>query len=280
MGLTCADAGRKRSLWSHTTEDNVSKVVFDKPLALPAGPSSQWERLAWPDDLWQRLDGDMRDRLVRNLSRLRHKDHFSGSASSAQIWTQIVETVKRFTDITLPDVVTTNSTELQHYRRKHINLLERGRPRHCSANIFDRLPKDVRAEMMEKAPDKIATTPARKLANREAAEYIFEQYQSRGADMSRGPCDWHPGSCCDMFGVEDVADGAEVSKAHLTCCTGGIPCVDSSTMNLHASGDGGRTFLCSSVFLAERAACQEDFICLERTWRWNCGLLQERLPSK
>ena len=274
-GFDHALASGKRGLWSDTTEELVNNVEFAVLDKKPMGPTTQWGRLGWSDDQFQRLDPDMKDRLIRNLGRLRHKDYFSGSASVTQIWTQIVETVNRFTGGALPDVITTNSTELQQCRRDHINRLVRGRPHHCSGDIFDRLPHEVKAEMLKKAPVKEATTCARKLANRQSAEYIYKQYAQRGADMSRGDCDWHPGECCDMHG-----EGGLANEELMTSCTGGIPCVDSSTMNQHASGDGGRTFLCTSVFLAERAFCLEDWSWLECTYRWSTGLVRERMPPE
>ena len=114
---------------------------------------------------------------------------------------------------------------------------------------------------------------ARKQANRDAADYIYEQYSERGADFAQGPCDWHEGESCDMAGADEA--GGE----HMTCVTAGIPCVDSSTMNQHACGDGGRAFLRTSTFIAERKMFKEDWMWLECTWRWNCGLLQEQLPN-
>ena len=102
---------------------------------------------------------------------------------------------------------------------------------------------------------------------------MYEQYSERGADFAQGPCDWHEGESCDMAGPDEA--GGE----HMTCVTAGIPCVDSSTMNQHACGDGGRTFLCTSTFIAERKMFKEDWMWLECTWRWNCGLLQEQLPN-
>ena len=145
------DCGPSTSaFWGETTEDAVNIIDFDASPANQPGAMTQWERLARSDSLFQRLSPAMKDRLTRNLSLLRHKDYFSGSASSAQIWTQMVQTVNRFTHGALGDVVITISIELLQYRRDHISRLSRGRPHHCSGDIFKRLGADMQNEVKNK----------------------------------------------------------------------------------------------------------------------------------
>ena len=46
----------------------------------------------------------MRDRFIRNVTALQHTDFFAGSASSCQIFTQIVQAINFQTDLHLEDV--------------------------------------------------------------------------------------------------------------------------------------------------------------------------------
>ena len=215
----------------------------------------------------------MKVRLIMNLQDLRHKDFFSGSSSATQLFTRIITTVNRHTCGSVPDVRTTNSTELLDYRREHIARFERGRPEHLYSDIFKRLPESAKEEMVKKLPDPKSTVLARRMANQEVACFLDDLYAQRGGALSCAPCDFHEGCFCDCD--DSRGDGEALS---LRGVTGGVPCVDSSAMNNFASGDGGRTYAACVCFCAERGLLKEDFVWVECTERWSAGTLRDRFP--
>ena len=59
--------------------------------------------------------------------------------------------------------------------------------------------------------------------------------------------------------------------------TVGVPCVDTSLMNKHAAGDGGRSYTAASRALAIMRFCPSDFGWCECIDLWNIGNMHEQL---
>ena len=143
----------------------------------------------------------------------------------------------------------------------------------------------IRKQIQDMEADKTSSVVAKKQCNRKIALFIDKLYQDGGYRFARGKCDLHPDAQCplgenikdtDLDGVVCIDDDSDEDDMRMV--TAGCPCVDNSAMNLHACGDGGRTFTASSLFLTERCWMLEDWIYIECTPGWNCGLVRGRMP--
>ena len=74
---------RKRPLFSHD-ESTVHHVVFQKPEVSIPGPRNHDERFEWPHRQWKRYSSAERDRLIRNMTRLRFCTRFTGAVNAQQ----------------------------------------------------------------------------------------------------------------------------------------------------------------------------------------------------
>ena len=276
-------AASRLPLYSDDDVD-VRRIEFAAHLSPPTGARCQSERLAWPQATWKELTSTMRDRLVRNLRRIQHKDYFAGSGSASQIFHQMVKFLNGLAPLDIPPVHETNACEWCPVRRDLIQRRLHSLPDHVQGDIMDRLPDAIRKEIKGMEAEKSSTLLAKKQCNRKIAMYIDELYNEGGYRFSRCKCDRHPHAQCPVgVNINDEDLDGEVlidsDEDHMRAVTAGCPCVDNSAMNLFACGDGGRTFTASSLFLSERAYMREDWIYIECTPGWNCGLVRARLPS-
>ena len=103
-------AASRLPLYSDDDVD-VRRIEFAAHLAPPTGARCQSERLAWPQAMWKELTSTMRDRLVRNLRRIQHKDYFAGSGSTSQIFHQMVKFLNGLAPLDIPPVHETNACD-------------------------------------------------------------------------------------------------------------------------------------------------------------------------
>ena len=247
------------------------------------GATDQSERLGWVKALWSRLSDPMKDRLIRNLRRLIHKDFFAGAGSSSQIFWQLTTFVNKVTSGGMPPVRTSNASELCEVRRSLIGRRLHGKPDHIQGDIMERLPLTVRMEIASMKAEPHSSVLARKQCNRIIAAHIDKLYNDDPTRCTFARCYVHEGLACPV-GQECIVGpyrsaAKDDGEEPMTAATGGCRCVDNSAMNLHSQGDGGRTFACSSLFITERAWLQEDWSYIECTPGWNCGIVRGKMPK-
>ena len=279
----CPAAKRCRLFGSDVTPVRV--VKFQAPYECRAGPGTQMERISWSDELWERFQPDQKDRLIRNLQRCTWKDFFAGMGSRNQLYAQIAATVNKNVadDIMIP--LTYSWTEFNPVRQAFLGCMEDGhRARHLFGNILHRLGVEANLEIHRLTPDKAATAAARKLCNAKIAKVIDKVYEKEPATWTHSYCHLQQ---MQAFVDELVAkarlqtnsDNTAVKEdtGEIRCVSAGIPCVDVSPMNHHASGDGGRSFTAMHTFMAERRNLAEDMIFCECTKKFEPGILRRHL---
>ena len=176
----------------------VATIAFTVPLQSHPAPQDRRARLAWIQHVWQGLQPQQRDRLLRNLRRLTTKSFFSGMGTMQQIFFMIVWFMRSTLNIDVPNVPETNSCELNPIRRSLLCSLDPShRAHHVHSDVLQRLPPNLRQRCHAAQRDKTSCGGARRLQNltlREEIKILLGEIKQLKADRTRQKLNGKEGS--------------------------------------------------------------------------------------
>ena len=280
-------------LYSEAVGAEPPLAQFAAPTSPAMGPATQLERLQWPAQVWAKLNGDQRARLVHVLKHvIWASDTFCGMGSREQMVYQMlyfVISVTKNPDLAFSQckvfLVTENDTEKLEFLRKFDPQCS---PSHIATDIFHRLPVNVRGkvENMLKSVTRGSTTAGRKFLNQRVCQQIRDVYASGDRHVLRTYYLKHPHrvgcpvSTC-FTGEDSDSDIEFGGKDVITVATAAPPCQDASLMNRgDGTGDAGRTMATTEICLQEASQCGHDVVYVECVKRWPLSLLSNALAPK
>ena len=139
--LMCAAAapvfadGRRdgRRLYAVSGSGRVNHVLMD-PLSIEqTGPTTYVDRFRWVEHVWRRLSPSMKDRLIRNLSKLKPSSAFSGMGGLELVVFLIIAFVRRLSGVDLAYDKCIEAGDAQPGRRAVLTATQpRHRPHHIT----------------------------------------------------------------------------------------------------------------------------------------------------
>ena len=259
------------------------EVVFDKSLISDVVLEPR-DRSALAERGWRTSSPEMRDRLVRNLMRLKPCSTFSGAGGLETILHFIRWEVNKHLHVPVPALDTTDATDICPYSQCVLRSYN-AEYRHCHlrADLTDRLPHDLWQQVERMLPAKTDYDGAKALCYRRIRKVFKDFYALRGDETACAHCLLHDaeteGKGCAL--QDDVWSlYTRGSCQHPLVLHGaGIPCDDLTAMGGRA-GEGGSTQTVHAMFSEERAWRGEDLLLYECAAGWDASTECESLGKQ
>ena len=252
-------------------------VVFEESAAAE-GPTTHGERHLWMERCWTASTPEMRDRLIRNLDRLRVATFMSGMGCMVLIifqisWlvSQLIEDPPRPKFVCACDCALTRVVTLADFD-------EQWRAEHLFWHIEDLLPDELRDSVLQEVPKQDVPLQDRQeaYANIQATirKYFAEHPQAR----------LRLDAACAKHGLTQPScdldfDGAESTKHTLTLTAAGVDCTD-TTRQGKQKGSAGPSRLGHIVWSALQGVLCPDIVLGECTQDWLPLDLAHDLPTE
>ena len=281
---------QKLDLYLTAAPEDVEFITFKRKLEPPPGPQTQLQRIQWASQMWDSFTPTMRSRLCENLTSIVWSEYYAGMGSFSQIICQIKHEVDRHRAVPLDVPKTFAVVEVDPVRTAFLNAFDDAwRSTHACGDLLDRLGPCQKREVEKMKPTKSATILAKKVANNVISSHLRDRYRHHGWSHAFAPCSRHCRNCpvspliaaneskADM--AIDLEESTSSRSSLRVGTVGGPVCRDASSMNQHASGDGGQHFVSTSVFLTEFNMTSPSVAYVECTKRWAPSLMQQELPN-
>ena len=271
-------------LYEESTEPNARLLSDDfVPRSVPRrGPDSMGTRFQWARHVWEKLDPDEKDRLIRNMARLECSSHFTGLGSFESIIFHIWHEINSHMLHPVPPVQTVHCCDKDTSRQRVLtSYKEKHKPLHVHGDILDRLTEEQKTELKKLLPHDHARRCERRASNKAVREYLFKIFKD-GSVREDSFCAIH-GMRCKCFSRVATAFHSDDSDPEndidrLTFHAAGVICKDASNEGLRA-GDSGPYMHLQHAWTAERRVRREDAIIVECTPRWEANSVLLHMPS-
>ena len=246
------------------------------------GPSSMYERFQWPAHVWQGLEADERDRLIRNINRLETSSHFSRLGSFEHTIYHIWLEVNHHLLHPLAPVQTVHCSDKEPSRQRVLtSYKENHRPAHVHGDILDRLTEEQQAELQKLLPVEHAKVADRRASNKAVREYLFKLFDE-GKVLTDSFCAIHGRRCncfsrlASPFHSDDSDPEQDVDR--LTFHAARVICKDASNEG-NRNGDSGPYMHLQHAWTAERRVRCEDCVVVECVPRWEANSVMAHMPT-
>ena len=261
---------RQQRMYAHLPLPSGSQrwrdVHLEGNLSAP-GPTTHTERHLWTERCWTASTPDMRDRLVRNIQRLRVATFMSGMGCMELILFQIAWLLEQLIpnfekpkfvsacDCALTRVVTLSDFD-KEWSAEHIYW-----------KIEELLPEDLKADILAEVPKQDVPLRDRQEAYTNIQATIrtwFQQDDGQNMRCFAAACAKHGLQCpsCSM----DLK-GTDLEKEPLTMTAAGVDCTD-TTRQGKQKGTAGPSRLGHIVWSALQGQLQPDVVLGECTQDW------------
>ena len=155
----------------------------------PTGPNTTDERFEWAGYHWTQMSPSRRDRLIRNLRRLKPSSAFSGYGGLEWVLWFIVGFIN--TVIATP-LVFPKSFQAGDRDRSRLKVLQafdnEHAPLHLTQDIISRFPDQLAAEIKTLLPSRDSHIDAKRFAYQEIKAKLYAHGQEHPVCFACSPC--------------------------------------------------------------------------------------------
>ncbi len=272
--LACSGA-RKRVV-SHRPKDPMFHQVDHIDFETHHSPDlcRKEDRCYWARHGWSKFKPQMRDRLLRNVTKIFGLGYFDGMGSFKHILVNIVNECHQHVQHKLDQVPVYACCDMAPSRQTMLkNFDEEYRCKHLHRGVAERFPDDVQKAIKEMLPANDCWLEANRLANANIAHKLKTTYEERREECDASYCTLHD-DMCPVYPRDGELPGRTVCVA-----AAGINCKDHSAIG-GLDGDGGVGMVGHYSYTYEMLHRDVKLGITECTPRWSAEPMAEVLGVK